>query len=156
MYKSCYQTHHRWQSCLSAGQHTDALYAQFNFHSQLHFSLAMDSNSPQVNPTDYYYNRFTALCPGLPGWAGTRRNIHPLTPILIINQPLSASSTYYDSQHPSCSIYVLDILFAQPFSKSSLVYFLVWHLPLHIPYISSPNHCLLFAAHARTIATCLL
>jgi len=27
----------------------------------------------------YYYNRFTALCPGLPGWAGTRRNIHPLT-----------------------------------------------------------------------------
>ena len=24
-------------------------------------------------------NRFTALCQGLPGWAGTRRNIHPLT-----------------------------------------------------------------------------
>ena len=22
---------------------------------------------------------FTALCPGLPGWAGTRRNVHPLT-----------------------------------------------------------------------------
>jgi len=22
---------------------------------------------------------FTALCPGLPGWAGTRRNTHPLT-----------------------------------------------------------------------------
>jgi len=27
----------------------------------------------------YFYNRFTALCPGLPGWAGTTRNIHPLT-----------------------------------------------------------------------------
>jgi len=27
----------------------------------------------------HYYNRFTALCLGLPGWAGTRRNIHPLT-----------------------------------------------------------------------------
>jgi len=25
---------------------------------------------------------------------------------------------------------------------------------LHTPYISSPNHCLLFAAHAHTIATC--
>jgi len=25
-----------------------------------------------------------ALCLGQPGWAGTRRNIHPLTPILII------------------------------------------------------------------------
>jgi len=34
----------------------------------------------------YYYNRFTALCPGLPGWAGTRRNIHPLT---------------YDDHHPT-------------------------------------------------------
>jgi len=26
--------------------------------------------------------------------------------------------------------------------------------PPHIPYISSPNHCLLFATHAHTIATC--
>jgi len=55
-------------------------------------------------------NSFTALCPGLPGWAGTRRNIHPLTPILIINYPLSsASSIYYNNSilHPACSIYVL-------------------------------------------------
>jgi len=29
---------------------------------------------------------------GLPGWAGSRRNIHSLIPILIINHPLSASS----------------------------------------------------------------
>ena len=35
-----------------------------------------------------------AFCPGLPGWASTRRNIHPLTPILIINHPLSTSSIY--------------------------------------------------------------
>ena len=26
--------------------------------------------------------------------------------------------------------------------------------PRHIPYISSPNQCLLFAAHGHTIATC--
>jgi len=36
-----------------------------------------------------------ALCLGLPGWACTRRNIHPPT-ILIIIQSLSASSIYYD------------------------------------------------------------
>jgi len=29
-----------------------------------------------------------------------------------------------------------------------------WHPPLHTPYISSPNHYLLFAAHAHTITTC--
>jgi len=33
------------------------------------------------------HDRFTAVCPGLPGWAGTRRNIHPLTPLLLINHP---------------------------------------------------------------------
>jgi len=36
---------------------------------------------------------------------------------------------------------------------SSLVYLLVWSPPPHIPCISSPNQCLLFAAHAHTIAT---
>ena len=46
----------------------------------------------------------------------------------------------------------------QSFSTISLqvflVYLLAWYPPLHTPYISSPNHCLLFAAHAHTIATC--
>jgi len=36
----------------------------------------------------------------------------------------------------------------------SLVYLLAWHPPLHTPYISSPNRCLLFTVHAHTIATC--
>jgi len=29
-----------------------------------------------------------------------------------------------------------------------------WHPPLHTPYISTPNHCLLFTAHSHTIANC--
>jgi len=48
----------------------------------------------------------------------------------------------------------LAIFFAQPLSTSSLVYLLVWSPPPHIPYISSPKQCLLFATHAHTIATC--
>ena len=40
-------------------------------------------------------DRFTALCPGLLGWAGTRRNSHPPT-LLIIIQSLSAFSIYHD------------------------------------------------------------
>jgi len=35
---------------------------------------------------------------------------HSLTPILIINQTLLASSIYYDPYHLPCSIYVLDSL----------------------------------------------
>jgi len=39
-------------------------------------------------------------------------------------------------------------------SKFSLVYLLAWYPPLYTPYISLPNHYLLFAAHDHTIATC--
>ena len=85
------------------------------------------------------HNRLTALCPGLPGWAGTRRNIHPLTPILIIGHPLSSSSIYNDRWHPLCSAYELDSPLGQPFSRSSLVFPLVLDPQLHTPYISSPN-----------------
>jgi len=72
----------------------------------------------------------------------------------VIHHPLSAPSIFYDPLHPSCSIYVPDSLFPQSFSKFSLVYILAWHPPLHTLHISSPNHCLLFTAHAHAIATC--
>jgi len=55
--------------------------------------------------------QLSALCLGQPGWASPRRNIHALTPIVIINHPLSASSIFYDSWHPPCSVYVPDSLF---------------------------------------------
>jgi len=51
-----------------------------------------------VNACCHTYNNnnyFTALCPGLSGCAGTRRNTHQPT-ILIIIQSLSASSIYHD------------------------------------------------------------
>ena len=35
-----------------------------------------------------------------------------------------------------------------------LVYLLVWNPALYTPYISSPNHCLLFATHVHTIIIC--
>jgi len=73
---------------------------------------------------------------------------------MVISHPLSASSIYYDPWYPHSSIHVPDSLFTQYLSKFSLVYLLSWHPPLHTPYISSPNHCHLFATHAHTIATC--
>ena len=45
----------------------------------------------------YTQNHLMAFCLGLSGWAGIRRNTHPLTPILIIRRPLSTSSIYYVS-----------------------------------------------------------
>ena len=60
-------------------------------------SLLGNVLQPAVTPERHNNNnnnRFMALCPGLPGWAGTRRNIYPPT-VLIIIQSLSASSVYY-------------------------------------------------------------
>jgi len=93
-------------------------------------------------------NRFTALCPGLRGWAGTRRNTHPPT-ILIITNLYQLLRLLWSTASP-CSNCVLRNLFAQPLSMSFLVYLLVWRPPPHIPYISSLNQYLLFTTHAYT------
>jgi len=53
-------------------------------------SLIMPHQQHEKNNTvnnTHTHNRLTTLCLGLPGWAGTRRNVHPLTPILIIRHP---------------------------------------------------------------------
>jgi len=66
---------------------------------------------PRKTNYTHTHNRLTAFGPGL---ADTKRNIHPLTPILIIGHPLSSSSIYNDQWHPLCSFYVLDSPFIQP------------------------------------------
>jgi len=40
------------------------------------FTWGLFSSHDQTSYCYYYYNRFTALCVGLPGWAGTRRMNH--------------------------------------------------------------------------------
>ena len=57
------------------------------------------------------------FCPWLPGWAGARRNIHPLTLILIINHPLFASSVYCQ-----CKSGISASFFGRPYYRSSLWY----------------------------------
>ena len=59
-------------------------------------------------------DRLTAFDPGQPGYAGTRRNIHPLTPIRIIVLPLSSFSICNGPWHPLYSTYVLDSPHVQP------------------------------------------
>jgi len=69
--------------------------------------------SPRLYPgttpvtTVHTHDHFTALCPGLPGWTGTRSNIHPLTPLLFINHPYQLpSSTTNHSIIPAQSTYL--------------------------------------------------
>jgi len=78
----------------------------------------------------------SGFCPEQPGWAGTRRNIHPLTPIVVINRP--------------CFLHLLQSMASSLFNPHTWQYFstislqvffgllLGQALPLHIPYITSP------------------
>ena len=74
------------------------------------------------------------------------------------------SPTHHPDHHPifisffHLPQYIASSLFKlrawQYFCTTSLHVLLVWSPPPHIPYISSPNQCLLFVAHSHTIATC--
>ena len=82
------------------------------------------------------------------GWAGTKRNIHPLTPFLLTNHPLSASS-----KPRTIASSLLNLPAWQPFRTTSN--HVLFGLPLDLePYISSPNHYPPFTTHAHTIVTC--
>jgi len=60
---------------------------------------------------------FNGFCPGLPGRPVPVETLtHSLTPILIIEHPLSSSSIYNDPWHPLCSFYMLDNPLGQPLS----------------------------------------
>jgi len=91
-------------------------------------------------------------------WVSWYQKKHsPTTLVVVINHPylLSPSTTTHGILRiQSNSIHVLYSLFPQSLSRFSLVYLLACYPPPYTPYISSPNNCLLFAAHAHTIATC--
>jgi len=59
-----------------------------------HSATSRDRQLCKFAGSVHTHNRFTALwiLSGTTRWAGTRRNIHPLTPILIMSHPLSACS----------------------------------------------------------------
>ena len=80
-----------------------------------------------------------------PGRPVPEKNIHPLTPVLIIGHPLSTSSIYNDPWHLLCSVYELDSLLGQPLSRSSLVFLLALDPQLHTPCISHP--IIIFSQH---------
>jgi len=58
-----------------------------------------------VSAPIWSHNCLMAVCPGLPGWAGTRKNSLTLTPILIIRHPSSTSSIYCNPSHQSRDMY---------------------------------------------------
>jgi len=109
----------------------------------------------KVNLCTYIHTtvlRLPRFCQGQPKWAGTRMNI--------THSHLSWSSVVPYLLHPSITVH--DILPVQFMCLAvffhnlspSFLWSTSWPGTLHFMYHTSPNHCLLFAAHAHTIATC--
>jgi len=125
--------------------HTTLVYSSFVDYDQ---NIPVLTTTTTTNTTIL---RLSGFCLGQPGWASTRRNIHPLTPIVVISHPLSASSIFYDPWHLPCSIYM-----PESFSKISIQVFLGLPGTLHsiLHTFLHPNIVFFFTAHAHTIATC--
>jgi len=70
------------------------------------------------------------VCLALPGWASTRRNIHPLTPILIIDHPLSVLPPSTMVHNMLRLQFTCLTLFLYNLSPSHL-WFTSWFGPLH-------------------------
>ena len=144
--------------------------------------IITNNNNRYINNTHTHtHNRLTAFGPGLPG---TRKNIHQLTPILIIGHPLSSSSIYNDPWHPLCSLFILSSTFrtlssfpncfsnllipppcflvsAWTFCHSTYVLSCFHHYTFHllpvIIYTQAFPICLLYlnSDHASVLLTCL-
>jgi len=122
---------------------------QCNGHQKGHFENILVSTTLLLQPC-YSSLHLVQDKPGEPETEDTFSHSHlswsSITPYLLhpsitINGILSVQLT------------CLTVFFPQSLYKYALVYLLTRHRILHTRYISSPNYCLLFTAHARTITT---
>ena len=79
-------------------RHPDLL-EEWRFHGQPKVVLKTEDEESLLVSTSHTHTRLTALCPGLPGWAGTRK-VKPIS-ILLKQETVSGSgiSWAYASLH---------------------------------------------------------
>jgi len=85
------------------------------YQNQSGFTEARDSEWQWHHHPEMSHGTTTVLRPfcQTTGVSQYQKKHSPTQPIQNINHPLSASSIYYNPQHPPCSIYVLDSFYAQ-------------------------------------------
>jgi len=67
-----------WSTFLSSRRKLWAPYLTWPFYKTI-WQMVLHSHTNML--------RLCGFCPGQPGWAGTRRNFHPITLIVVINHP---------------------------------------------------------------------
>ena len=97
----CWTYRQRWRAelCLEVrGSYNgnSSVRASFIHSSSSLQSLRFIDDSPAPEPHTHTHTRLTALCPGLPGWAGTRK-VKPIW-ILLKQETMSGSN---NNNHPT-------------------------------------------------------
>jgi len=72
------------------------------------------------------------FCPGQPGWAGTKRNIHPLTLIVVISHPslLSPSTTIHGILRIQSTCFTVFFHNLSPSEKKTMIgWSMKWRVP---------------------------
>ena len=103
--------------------------------------------------------RLCGICPGQPGWASTRRNIHPL--IVVINHPylLSPSTTIHGIIHPhvlqSFSTISLQVFFGLPLGLVPTTSYSIHFFTQSLSSFRStwPYHCNLFCCSTEIMSS---
>ena len=101
--------------------------------------------------------RLCGFCPVQPGWDGTRRNIHPLTLIVVINRPylLSPSTTIHGILRiqSTCSTVFFHNL------SPSFLWSTSWpgtlHFILHTPIIVFFLQHMPYSVHVKVVVICV-
>ena len=150
---------------LTRGRHTD--------NPGGHHSIRTNQQSTSINRPIFMPDALPATAlPIYPAWETTTQQQQPLYgPLSGTTRVSRYQKKHSPTHHPDHLIFIsffhlprstASSLFklhaSQSFCTTSLHvlfgYLLVWSPPPHIPYISSPSQCVLFATHAHTIATC--
>jgi len=115
----------------------------------VHLNKELVITQTQYKIDAYNNNRLMALCLGLPRWGGTRRNIHPLTPILIINHffQLTTSTAIHSIlpvQFTSLTVFLHNIFLSPLWSTS-------WSGTLHFILHTIHHPIIVFFSHHMLI-----
>jgi len=111
-------------------------YKQQHLHNLLHTHIHTHTHTLTLTHTTILW--LSGFSPGQPRWAGTRRNIYPLTTIVVVPCLLYPSNTIHGTlpvQLTCLTVFFHNLspsFFGIPLGLAPSTY---------TPYISSPNHC---------------
>ena len=104
--------------------------------------------------------QLSGFCLGQPGWAGTRRNINPLTPIMVISHPLFAPASVtirgiLSVQFTCLTVFFhsLQVFFDLPLGLAPYTSYSIHFFTHSLSSFRSPYHRILFCCSNEIVSS---